>query len=128
MSELTSFFAYFLKIISTLLIIYAICYAVTSPMRSNKARSIVAILAFVPMGLIAVVSFAQSLSTSNGTGTETVALWAGIAAVLLSVCLSTKFGRTVLANVVGNTVYDLLKSAFSVLVGVPSALKRLFKK
>ena len=119
--------AFIIKVICTLLIIYAVCMAVTSPLKSNKARSIVATLAFIPMGLIAVISFAESLNASHGKDKATVALWAGIAAVLLSVCLTSKFGRTVLANVIGNAVYDLFKNAIRILVAAPNMIRKRFR-
>jgi hypothetical protein len=119
--------AYLIKVIGTLMIIFAICRVVTSPLQSNTARTIVATLAFLGMGLIAVISMAGSLSTGDSNNIATVAFWSGIGMVLLFVCISTKFGRNILANVIGSAVYDLLKTAFRVLVGVPEVLRRFLR-
>ena len=120
--------AYVLKTICIVLLIYVVCRLVlTSSSRSNKAKNIFAMMVFIPIGLITVVSMAESLSSSYGHSTATVVLWSGIVAVLFSVCLSTTLGKRVFANIVGSAVYDLLKTAFRVIARVPSVLKRLFK-
>ena len=116
------------KMIGTLVLIYAICRALTSGLRSEKARKTVALLAFIPMGLIAVVSIGQSLASQSNSNVALVVLVSGGTALGLVLLLSTKFGGRMLANVAGNAVYDLLKGAFRILLSAGSATRRLFRR
>ena len=128
MAEISLLASDIIKMVCMVLLIYGACRVLTSPLKNEKSRKFVAMITFVPMGIIAVVSFAQSLAMNDPLKSANVLMAGGFAAVALSVLMLTEFGRHVLANVVGNTVYDILKSAFRILMGASSAMLKIFRR
>jgi len=128
MADLTNLLADIIKMICMLVLIYAVCTVLTSGVNNKKTRKRVAMMAFIPMGIIAVVAFSQSLASSGTNTSAMVVLSAGVVAVVIGWLISTNFGREMLASVVGNAIYDIIKSAFRVLLGIGNTMIKLFKR
>jgi hypothetical protein len=121
---------YIVKVICFVFILLGICQTLISffPIRHRKTRKTFALLMFIPMGIISVVSYAQSLSGQSDHNVAIVTLCSGIAAVFLAVSLSSRFGKNVLSNVIGNFIYDILKFTTNVLIGIPSFIRNIFRR
>jgi len=83
MADLTNLFADIIKMICMLVLIYAACTVLTSGVNNKKAGKRVAMMAFIPMGIIAVVAHSQSLSCSETNTSAVVVLSGCVAAVVI---------------------------------------------
>jgi len=122
--ETSLFFADLTKIICTLIVLYILCRFLTSGFKNKK----IAAIAFVPLGIISVLALCQNLASERGESVAIILLASGIAIVILLFLMVTTFGNLILANIIGNAIYDVLKGAFRILLSLSSATIKLFRR